>query len=100
MRLAVLTMGRVPDRFTGFARGFGVEVAPGVFVLAGLSRRALDEAWRVLASWHAAGLAPDGWLLLMAPSAKANTPPELRVLGLPRRRLVRVDEVYCVEVEN
>jgi hypothetical protein len=75
-----------------------MEVAPGAFLAADFDRAAFERIWEVLVEWHSVW--PEGWIVCVLPSARPRHPPEIRCLGLPRRKLAEQDGLYLLQIER
>ncbi len=89
MSLTVLITRDVEDRYRGFLASAMLEASAGVYVSKGLTPRARDKIWKVVADWHAT--LNRGSLTLLYADAACPGGLAVKILGAPTRRPVPID---------
>lgn len=98
MKYALVCLSGKPRRFSGLLHSVAMEVSPGTFLAADFDRAAFERIWAVMAEWHQGW--PEGWIAAVIPAGRSRHPPEIRCLGLPRRKLVEQDGLHLLWVER
>lgn len=94
MMITIIT-SNVPDRTNGYLSSIMLEVNPGVFVSPTMGRAVSEKTWEVVFGWWCEN--GSGNLLMIKTNKDLPGGMELRYAGLPRRKIVAIDDVLCIE---
>ena len=95
--MTVVVTRNVSNRIRGFLASSMLEVAPGVYTGARLSRAVRDRIWGVLSEWFYAEVDAGSVMLWYEPSMPGGQ--QVRVLGSPPLDLIESDGVVLARRE-
>lgn len=98
MALTIVITRDVEHRYRGFLASTMLELAPGVYASPTLNPRVRERVWGVLKDWY--NSLGQGSICMFWPDSKADGGLEVRQLGTPPRKPVRLDGILLMTREN
>ena len=98
MALTIVITRDVEDRYRGFIASTMLELAPGTYASPSLNPKVRERIWGVIKEWHAS--LGQGSICMFWPDSKADGGLEVRQLGSPPRKPVRLDGILLMTREN
>lgn len=96
--MTVVVTRNVSDRIRGFLASSMLEIAPGVYSGARLSRAVRERIWEVLVEWFS--LEEDASIVMVWRDPEVPGGQSVRVLGLPPVSLVELDGIILTKRET